>query len=361
MATNAKQSDPNGLSGFSNISATCYMNAALQSLFHTPKFVAYLIHSESTILTDLEKNTQEVKKTITYKLREIAIQYWKVNCEIRPLQLRQAIIRELSYFSENIQHDTQDFLYQLIDNIHEATKTKLQLEYTEEETKLIEQLSDNKIQDMKKYYEIKAKQKWNETLNKSYSVINDIFTGMCMDTFECNNCHNLRYKFDTFNFLTLSVPENVDEKKTSYSLNELLTYYNQGETLCGNNQYNCEYCKSKQDAVKKSYIYQLPSVLIILIKKWQKHNGNIFKSNIKINYDHIFDPHPYITQYTQTNNYELYSVLRHSGGANGGHYYTYNKNAMNNLWYMHDDGNVYAVENNEPLDSNGYVLFYEKV
>ena len=54
-------------------------------------------------------------------------------------------------------------------------------------------------------------------------------------------------------------------------------------------------------------------------------------------------------------------MLRHSGGANGGHYYTYNKNALNNLWYMHDDGNVYAVESNEPLDSNGYVLFYEKV
>jgi len=404
MAAIARQTDPNGLSGLSNFGATCYMNSALQSLLATPSFVAYLMHS-NILLTDIEKNiissdfkkheranttddtftidpdeiTKRAKKTLPYKLREIAIQYWKINCEIKPVQFRQTVIRELPYFSENIQHDTQDFLQQLIDNIHESTcgLGKIALDYTENETKLLEMdklKTNNKSieflaeyyaiigNDKKTYYEMRAKQKWIETLQKSYSVINDIFSGMFMDTIECNNCKNIQYKFDTFNFITLSVPENVDDKKTEYTLDELFVHYINNETLSGTNQYNCEFCKSKQDATKHSYIYQLPSVLIILIKKWQKHNGNIFKSNIKVSYEHTFNPQPYTTQYTQTDKkYELYSVIRHSGGANGGHYYTYNKNALNKSWYMHDDGNVFEVDNNDPLNCNGYVLCYTHI
>ena len=98
-----------------------------------------------------------------------------------------------------------------------------------------------------------------------------------------------------------------------------------------------------------------------MIKKYKMHNNKIVKNNIKIEYPHNFDITPYTTGLNpQNNNYELYSVIRHSGAYGGGHYYAYQKSPINNLWYIHDDIAVYGVDDTEPIDSNGYVLFYQR-
>lgn len=388
-----------GLSGFSNFGATCYMNAALQSLCNTKPLLSYIIKQESKILNHLDGNVKNTKneesfnrreattKTLTYNLHKIMVQYWKVNCEIRPVKFKKTIDVEMDYFKGGgVQHDTQDFLQNLIDNIHEAVKTNNdnKIVLSEYENKLsnidmdihtakkdnnIDVLRQNMIvksnmilDNREQYFNACTKQKWKDYLCKGYSVINDIFSGMFIDTFECKTCNYVRYKFDTFNLLTLSIPQKIDENKNEYTLDDLFVYYTQNENLEGKEQYNCEYCCVKRDAIKKSYIHQFPDTLVILIKKWQQHNGTIFKSNIKIKYNHIFNIQPYITQYNQNNTiYELYSVIRHTGGTNGGHYYTYNKNLLNNLWYLHDDGDVFHVDDAEPLNCNGYILFYRKI
>lgn len=45
--------------------------------------------------------------------------------------------------------------------------------------------------------------------------------------------------------------------------------------------------------------------------------------------------------------YELYSILIHSGGAGGGHYYAYIKNFVNNKWYKFNDSIVTPVYKGE--------------
>jgi ubiquitin C-terminal hydrolase len=99
-----------------------------------------------------------------------------------------------------------------------------------------------------------------------------------------------------------------------------------------------------------------------MIKKYQKFNGSILKTNVKINYPHILDIKEYMSEYVDTDTkYELYSVIRHSGGVDGGHYYTYSKNMINGLWFLHDDGDVFNVDESEPLNCNGYILFYRLI
>ena len=355
----------------------------------------------SGIITDLTLAPSEItvlaKKTLPYKLRFMMKRLWSHNCKVRPIELKKCVDKNINFFAgEYVQHDSQEFLTKLLDNIHESTRAKgnMNIIFNDE----IEQL-DNKFRDLElaiavakknndksirintntikncmdimnqlyldnkqAYYQIYSRRAWNDLLKSSYSIINDIFSGLCVTTIVCTECNKFYHKFERFDILTLHLPEIIDEKKISYSLNDLLTFYTQDETIKNENRYFCNYCGEKKEVIRRTSIYNSPPTLIILIKKYQKYNGKIFKSSINIEYDHELDITPYITpdQIKKPSKYELYSVIRHSGGLEGGHYYTYSKNPINNMWYLYDDSDVYGVDESEPLKCNGYVLFYRQ-
>lgn len=396
-----------GLSGVHNYGGTCYMNATIQALSATKPLLAYLIHKDSNVLDHITKCItskytdgdnidnmillKEVHNTIPYRLRQILKQMWAINCEIKPKRYKKAIDSVLTFFKGNYtQHDAQEFLSAVLDNIHEMTKCKGNFEKTnyvdemnvksqlddldKELNTLIEMKERNKTQiqslmskikeiyttQTKLFLEIQAYKTWNEILKSSYSVINDIFSGLTMCITECTTCNTQYTKFDRFDILTLHLPEMVDINKSSYTIEDLLTMYCSLESD-NSGTYFCTYCLEKRNVTRKRIIYHHQNTFVILIKKYQKYNNNIFKSSMKINYNHTLDITPYVSEYsTDSKQYELYSVIRHSGGYGSGHYYTYSKNPINDIWYLFDDGNVYQVKDTEPLDCNGYVLFYRQ-
>lgn len=67
--------------------------------------------------------------------------------------------------------------------------------------------------------------------------------------------------------------------------------------------------------------------------------------------------------------YELFSILNHTGGAMGGHYYAFIKSFEDGRWYCFNDGNVTGVEADElpkkafggQTNNSAYMLFYRKV
>ena len=69
--------------------------------------------------------------------------------------------------------------------------------------------------------------------------------------------------------------------------------------------------------------------------------------------------------------YELYSIMIHSGGAYGGHYYAYIKSFEDGKWYNFNDANVTEIVSEETLTQtfgNGrgtygtaYLLMYRKL
>ena len=67
--------------------------------------------------------------------------------------------------------------------------------------------------------------------------------------------------------------------------------------------------------------------------------------------------------------YELYALLMHSGGAYGGHYYTFIKSFEDDKWYKFDDTNVTEIDPDElpsrafggSQSSNGYMLLYRQL
>ncbi len=366
---------------------------------------------------ELDLSSDEIlhnaKTSLAYATRVLMKHLWANNCEVRPQHLRRKIVKYLKYFASYEQYDSQEFLSALLDNIHEATKKvgkiksykemmeELQeykitretndvdsivtgmfgISYTNLETyckcenaviefekKLTVALEKKIVNDIKSatveitalyrldplmYYDIKTRNVWRDYLNLSYSTIGDIFSSTIIRCTECDICKNVFHGVERNDLLTLAIPEIADEKVDRCTIYDLFNSYVNCET-----SYRCKYCET--NIVRAKYlIHHQPNILVLLIKKYQKYNNEYFKSHVKIDYPHKLDIAPYTTGINpHRNNYELYSVIRQSGGMNGGHYYAYQKSPINNLWYVHDDSNVYGVDDSEPLEANGYVLFY---
>jgi ubiquitin C-terminal hydrolase len=211
---------------------------------------------------------------------------------------------------------------------------------------------------------------WKRTMANGYSIINDIFSGMMETIVTCSKCNNKTIAMDMFNEICLNIPEiktenvTIDDIKTSYTLDELISFYVEPETMT---DHKCGYCNEKNMVTKQTVFYQLPDTLIIVIKKYMRLKSQLIKTHIKINYNHTLTMNKYMSKNSneldtnKNQDYELYSVIKHSGELRSGHYYGYNKNITNNKWYMHNDGSVYCARENDPIDCNGYVLFYRKI
>jgi len=55
----------------------------------------------------------------------------------------------------------------------------------------------------------------------------------------------------------------------------------------------------------------------------------------------------------------LCSIIRHHGGAGGGHYTSYARNYLNEEWYEYDDSYCRQVESLAVQNAQAYVLFYK--
>lgn len=64
-------------------------------------------------------------------------------------------------------------------------------------------------------------------------------------------------------YLSLPIPD-----RDEVSLMDCVNEYLKEETLDGENQWFCEKCKVKVDAIKKIDLWKLPTILIIHLKRF---------------------------------------------------------------------------------------------
>lgn len=400
-----------GLSGLINIGNTCYLNATLQVLCNTDMLVAYFIHNSSPIkvhiknrildlmVIDLEKKMgkqidnidmkeiseldSKMTRTVTYWLRQIMKYMWSENSEIRPIKFKKMVSQYFPDFGGMGQHDSHELLTKILDRLHEETASqgKFSLKYdhdTDQYARQIKQLHNQidstadvkqksellgelmRIKEIntKLFFEIEFGFSLKKMFDESYSIVNEIFTGITCTKTKCVDCGFENISFERSDMLDLCFPEEWAEP--SISLDKLIDGFFVEEKMTSENQIVCSKCNTKKDATRSGCIFYSPNKLIINLKKYKtKGNNNFQKINTKVEYNHNLD----ISRWTfsqEPTEYELYATIRHSGPYGGGHYFAFCKNPISKLWYIFDDADVYNVDDDEVLKSNSYILFYQR-
>jgi len=363
-----KQIIVRGTSSFTNIGNTCYLNSALQCLMATDLFVSYFM--SGNYKDDLKKNIINIlmdkikiknsdekeiivphktfrhkfKKSLSYSMRNVVITYWGINCSIKPEKVKSKLGTLNPRFMGSSQNDSEEAINLILETIHEECKKKVKV--------IINFTEDNEIIHNALLF-------LKDNLEKNYSVITNIFTGLFFMEHSCSECKNISYAYEPYNIVSLPIPE----KPTT--LEDCFTQFTTEEILTGDNKYRCDKCKKEVDGKKILSFWKLPPRLIIQLKRYHNNKNILYENKTVIVFPiHDLDLSPFFSKYNSTiSKYDLYGVIQQFGGIRGGHYIAYTKNLLNDEWYKYDDDTVTHIYpeflERELINGNSYILFYK--
>ncbi|XP_055959403.1 ubiquitin carboxyl-terminal hydrolase 40 [Patella vulgata] len=297
------------LAGITNQGATCYLNSLLQTLLLTPEFRESLFQIPREELGNLQD-----REKIGAKVRVIPLQLQRLFVRVLLSNRQSVSTRELtesfgwSNNEELQQHDVQELnriLFSAISDSLAGTSG----------TNLIEQLYHG-------------------------SIVNQI---------KCMECETCREREEDFLDLTLTVAGNIDLKTA------LCRYYQETELMDGKNQYKCETCNKLVNAKKGAKLRKLPPILSVSLLRFSYDFQKMerYKESGKFSFPLTIDMAPYSDQPSVCDEFELFSIVIHQGGAYGGHYHAYIRDVDNlGTWYNPDDAEIQLIpsEKSKKLD-----------
>jgi len=332
-----------GVCKFNNImGVTCYMNSILHILQQIPIFVKYIIN-----LSNLNNNH------IIYELNNIfIISHNNDDQIITPINFKNKIGEVSSMWNEYNQQDSQEFLNFIISQIETEIGHKGKFISKFKNIKMNKNIDKkvilNRLIGFYNYYNYKI----NE-----YSFIKEIFTGLIKNVKICSCCNSKTFNYESFNTLPLSLNNNI---KNIYQCFDLFIIK---EKLDEYNKLNCKFCGKINNGYSESKLWKTPKILIIHLKRFDINSNKI---NINIDYPiEQLDISKYFdinSPYKNKSKYNLLGINLHYGTTDFGHYTSIIKNMYNNNWCLYNDHNeVLIINNNNLVNENSYLLFYELI
>ena len=183
--------------GLANLGNTCYMNTSLQMILSCQLFIEELLnysesklHSSKSVVSVASLNKDSKKSySITKSFINFIKQYYNSQnntSSISPSELKRTFSCFHKSFAGYDQHDSQEFLRLLLDDISNDS---------------------NRIINKPKFKEIKNKGKSKESLHYEYlsfyenrenSIVTDNFYGLIINNFKCEECNTIAYSFERF-------------------------------------------------------------------------------------------------------------------------------------------------------------------
>lgn len=200
--------DNAGVVGLSNVGNTCYMASALQCILHNEALKSFMTMDN---LADQINNNNPLgtKGEILNALSELFRLYWRTRANrLSPSKFKYVVGKHLITFEGFAQHDSQEFLSQILDAIHEDVNRILNKPYTE----TIEgKPGDSDL--------VVARKSWINFLKRNYSFLIENFYGQFKSTVRCPTCQNTSVTFDPYQIVSLSIPTIARQEFTFFSTN----------------------------------------------------------------------------------------------------------------------------------------------
>lgn len=132
-------------------------------------------------------------------------EYYKTNrSSLNPFKFKQTMCNFLTTFEGYSQHDSQEFLSQLMDQLHEDVNRIR----SKPQTTNIEGKKDDDVDSI-------ARKCWIIFLKRNYSFFINFFFGQFKSVVECPRCGNNSMTFDPFQLVSLGIP---NQSKIRYNV-----------------------------------------------------------------------------------------------------------------------------------------------
>ncbi|XP_008776291.2 ubiquitin carboxyl-terminal hydrolase 12-like isoform X6 [Phoenix dactylifera] len=280
-----------GCVGLKNQGATCYMNSLLQTLYHIPYFRKAVYHMPTTENDMPSGSIPLALQSLFYKL-----QY--SDSSVATKELTKSFGWDT--YDSFMQHDVQELNRVLCEKLEDKMKGTV-----------VE------------------------------GTIQQLFEGHHMNYIECINVDYKSSRKESFYDLQLDV-------KGCQDVYASFDKYVEVERLEGDNKYHAEQY-GLQDAKKGVLFIDFPPVLQLQLKRFEY--DFMRDTMVKINDRYEFplqldldrDNGKYLSPEADRsvrNLYTLHSVLVHSGGVHGGHYYAFIRPTLSDHWFKFDDERV---------------------
>ena len=335
-----------GLTGLLNLGNSCYLNSALQVIgnFHELNDYIELRLHEKEKINDLDSHLMK-------EWNDLRKLMWNKNVIISPNRFKKTIEyvsekKNWDSFAGFEQNDANEFLFFLLNIFHDSLKME------KKDKRLVDMfLSNEQIFLRKKYKDFNE---FFNTAHKEYSCIDNLFTVYFKIQYvdkETNKIITTRYE----NAYSVDLPLN------KLSIRDCMQELFEPEELNeeNNNQYYDDKEDKYKDVIKKTYLFQSSTYLIVQLKRWSmnlRKNQRIIHYNIDESLslsDYYFDKN----KMTVSKKYELFGAINHSGNIYGGHYTCVIKNG-NGKWYDYNDAMIREIPSNKVVGNKNYCLIY---
>lgn len=305
--------------GFKNLGNTCFMNSSLQCLLNSKKFLEKLV--KITKKNPEMRLTNEVLKILESLEKGIVI--------LNPSKIKEILSETEEKYKYNEQQDANEFitifLNQMLKELLEIGDYRPNKLPNQE----IEKNAYNKLE--KRFF----------LPNKSFLL--NLFYGRLKREYICECGCVCLVKFNNYNTLILPHPEKSND------VIELLKLYQESKKI--EDKILCNKCQSEQKYSIKTSIYDIPEYFILCLEK------EMIYTSPGLNYPKILDTRDFTENIYAK--YSLNSLIVYFGDRERGHYTA--KCEKKDSWYHISDSNYKKIEQNEIIDKNAIILFYEKI